>query len=188
MAEVKDQAGNVIPNPPVTWSSSETARATVSQSGVVRGVAPGEVRITARIGTLSDESLVTVQPKTTGPRLIWKFQDLSANPALAGVALGPSGTFYVLTGHGGFETRDRGALHALDASDGRELWKLNGWEYTREGPVVGDDGTIYFTGTAGFGFAEFVAAVSPTGTLKWVNGGTFGEIGHFFTPVIGHQA
>jgi outer membrane protein assembly factor BamB len=184
--EMKDQDGNAVQPPQVTWSSSAAGVATISATGVVRGVAEGEARITARVGTLTAESVITVWRRAAEPQLIWKFQEQTANPRIAGVALGPSGTVYTLTGSGGAENRNLGALYALDPADGRQLWRLSGWEYTREGPVVGDDGTVYFTGTGGYGFAEFIAAVSPsTGVIKWVKGGSFSEIGYFSAPVGG---
>lgn len=59
-AEVKDAAGNVLNNRPVTWSSSDTTVATVSSSGVVTGVAPGKATITAASGGKSGSAQVTV--------------------------------------------------------------------------------------------------------------------------------
>ncbi len=56
-AKLTDAAGNVLTNRPVTWSSSNTATATVNQSGVVIGVRRGTVVITAtsegKFGTAS---------------------------------------------------------------------------------------------------------------------------------------
>jgi len=47
LAVVLDQNGQPMPNAPVTWSSSNTAVATVNNSGVVNGVAPGTSSVTA---------------------------------------------------------------------------------------------------------------------------------------------
>ena len=46
---------------PVTWSSSNTSVATVASDGTVTGVAPGTATITAKCGTLTATSKVTVQ-------------------------------------------------------------------------------------------------------------------------------
>ncbi len=46
-AEPRDPAGTPLPGRAVTWSSSDANIATVDQAGVVSGVAPGAVTITA---------------------------------------------------------------------------------------------------------------------------------------------
>jgi uncharacterized protein YjdB len=49
-AVVRDASGKVIPGVPVEWSSSDERVATVSETGLVRGNAPGVADITARSG------------------------------------------------------------------------------------------------------------------------------------------
>jgi probable HAF family extracellular repeat protein len=49
-AALTDQRGGVLVGRAVTWSSSDTTRARVSSSGLVTGIAPGEVTITAASG------------------------------------------------------------------------------------------------------------------------------------------
>ena len=49
----------------ITWISSNTGRATVDSAGVVTGVAPGAVTITAQVGSLSATSAVTVASSVT---------------------------------------------------------------------------------------------------------------------------
>jgi uncharacterized protein YjdB len=59
-ATVKDQNGNVMAGQTVTWSSSNTAAATVNGSGVVTGVAAGSATITATSSGKSGTASVTV--------------------------------------------------------------------------------------------------------------------------------
>src|SRR5690606_17884829 len=61
-AEVKDAGGNVLNDRAVNWSSSDTAVATVSASGLVTGVATGTATITAASGDKSGSAKVTVTP------------------------------------------------------------------------------------------------------------------------------
>jgi len=56
-----DQNGNTIPNHPVTWSSSNTAVATVF-NGLVRAVAQGSAAISANVDGLTATSQITVSP------------------------------------------------------------------------------------------------------------------------------
>ena len=49
----RNAAGQVIPAPPVTWASSNTAVGTIDAGGVATGVAPGQTGITASAGTVS---------------------------------------------------------------------------------------------------------------------------------------
>ena len=59
-AAVKDASGNTLSGQTVTWSSSNTAAATVSSSGVVTGMAGGTAKITAASGGISAVSEITV--------------------------------------------------------------------------------------------------------------------------------
>lgn len=59
-AVVRDIFGNVTANRAVTWSSSNTAIATVSQAGLVTGVAAGSATITATSEGQSGTAIVTV--------------------------------------------------------------------------------------------------------------------------------
>lgn len=59
---VKDSAGNLLTGRTVTWGSSNTAAATVSQQGVVTGIAQGASTITATSEGKSGSSAVTVSP------------------------------------------------------------------------------------------------------------------------------
>ena len=61
-----DSAGNPT-DQPVTWATSDTTVATVSQEGMVTGVAVGQVTITATSQGQSGAASVTVTPEADGP-------------------------------------------------------------------------------------------------------------------------
>jgi len=61
-ATVRDAEGGVLGGADVTWTSSNTGVASVSSTGLVRGVAPGSATITARSGAVSANATVTVSP------------------------------------------------------------------------------------------------------------------------------
>ena len=56
-AVAKDAAGNTLSSVPLTWTSSNTAVATVSTSGFVTGASPGAVNITASSGGVTSNAL-----------------------------------------------------------------------------------------------------------------------------------
>ena len=66
-ATLKDSAGNVLTGQPVTWTSSNTATATVNSAGLVAGVAAGTATMTASSGAASSSAAVTVTPGVTNP-------------------------------------------------------------------------------------------------------------------------
>ncbi len=62
-AVVFDAAGNAMRNRRVVWTSEKETIATVSQSGVVIAVAPGDVRIAASSGGKSASATITVSAR-----------------------------------------------------------------------------------------------------------------------------
>lgn len=62
---VKDASGATISNPSVTWSSSNTSKATVSSTGLVRGVDAGDVTITAKCTPVTGGSEISATAKIT---------------------------------------------------------------------------------------------------------------------------
>jgi len=83
---LKDRRGRTIDSP-VQWSASDTTVATVSDSGLVRGVAPGSVNIVARNKTVTGSAplTVTASDPTTVPVA-------SATVTLASSTLNPGQT------------------------------------------------------------------------------------------------
>jgi len=82
VAVAQDPYGNTVPNQTPVWSSSNTAVASVSATGVVKGVSTGSATITARIGEKSGVAAVTVSAAALPVAAI------SIAPASAGVAVG----------------------------------------------------------------------------------------------------
>ncbi|MBI3790327.1 MAG: Ig-like domain-containing protein, partial [Gemmatimonadetes bacterium] len=66
-AVATNQLGATINNPVITWSSSAPSVATVSNSGLVTGVANGTATITATVNGVSGASTVTVLAGTASP-------------------------------------------------------------------------------------------------------------------------
>ena len=62
---VKDASGATISNPSVTWSSSNTSKATVSSTGLVKGVDAGTVTITAKCTPVTGGSEISATTKIT---------------------------------------------------------------------------------------------------------------------------
>jgi uncharacterized protein YjdB len=71
---------------PVSWHSADDTKATVSNTGLVTGVAAGDVVITATSGTFNDTVTITVPAPAapTGPTA-------PAQPTLAGISFGQTG-------------------------------------------------------------------------------------------------
>jgi uncharacterized protein YjdB len=65
-ALVKDATGNEVSGADITWTSSNTSRATITSSGVVSALAEGSVSFTATSGSSSDDSQVTVAQESDG--------------------------------------------------------------------------------------------------------------------------
>src|SRR5690242_4803242 len=79
-ATAADSSGTAISGPSFTWTSSNTAVATVSAAGLVSGVAAGSATITATSGGASGSAAITV---TAAP-----VASVTLSPASANVAVG----------------------------------------------------------------------------------------------------
>lgn len=93
LAAVFDTNGNLVPNPTVTWTSSDTAIAASVGFGTadsVIGKASGTATITATSGSLSSSVLVTV----TGGGAANPVSYVTVTPPNADVAVGDSVGFY----------------------------------------------------------------------------------------------
>src|SRR3989449_265549 len=80
-ATLLDAAGNVLSGRSVTWASTGPAVATVSSTGLVTGVAPGAVTITATSEGQTGSAAVIVNPVPVA--------SVSVNTASAGIGGGP---------------------------------------------------------------------------------------------------
>ena len=69
--EVFDTEGDPLPNPPITFSTSDRFIASVSAEGVVGPGAAGEATITATAGALTDSLVVTVLSSNSGGVFAW---------------------------------------------------------------------------------------------------------------------
>ena len=78
-ATPKDATGNPLTGRTITWSSSNTAVATVSSSGLVTGVVAGSATITATSEGQSGTAAITVTPPGTGARFGHVFIVLEEN-------------------------------------------------------------------------------------------------------------
>ncbi|HVH69064.1 MAG TPA: Ig-like domain-containing protein [Gemmatimonadales bacterium] len=93
-ATPKDANGNPLSGRVITWSSSNTSVATVSSSGLVRGVAAGSATITATSEGQSGSSSITVTPPgankfAIGDRVqTTDVTNVRATPALSGTLVG----------------------------------------------------------------------------------------------------
>jgi uncharacterized protein YjdB len=61
-AVARDASNTAVPGVPFQWSSASNAIATVNATGLVTGVAPGTVNISAAVGTVSGSASVSVTP------------------------------------------------------------------------------------------------------------------------------
>ena len=84
-AVVRDVNGNVVTDRAVTWSSSNSSQAIVSTSGIVTGLAPGTVTITATSEGKSGTSSVTVRAVPVG--------SVTVSPASASIRTGKTANF-----------------------------------------------------------------------------------------------
>ena len=81
-ATVKDQSGNVMTGQTVTWSSNNSAAATVNSSGVVSGVAAGSATISAASSGKTGTASIAV---TAAPPVL---TSVTVAPPTASVAVG----------------------------------------------------------------------------------------------------
>jgi hypothetical protein len=88
-ALVLDADGNLLSGRGVTWSSSNTSFATVSETGLVTGVAEGAVTITAEVGSLSDDGNLSVVTTSTFSGQVYPILRASCATAFCHVSPGP---------------------------------------------------------------------------------------------------
>ncbi len=69
-ATARDANGSIVTNVPTEWTSSAPTIATVSETGLVSGVAAGQATITAKVGGSNGSLAFTVQPNPSGSVLV----------------------------------------------------------------------------------------------------------------------
>lgn len=87
-----DANGNPVSNISVTWSSSNTAIATIS-AGVVRAVAPGSAYIRVSSGTARDSAAITVTGSTPPPPPTSVLTTITITPNAPTLVVGATQTF-----------------------------------------------------------------------------------------------
>jgi uncharacterized protein YjdB len=189
----KDQSGNTITWPLLTWSSSNSSVATVSSTGLVTGVSPGTANITASSsGIMSNLSILTVTPRAL-PGLMdssWpkfhcdlKNTGLSSHPSVSDgtlkwtfplgdstfgspfPAVSSDGTIYIGSGDLNYSFP---GLYAINP-DGTLKWTFPvGYNTNFSSPAISSDGTIYIGSGDRRPFSR-LHAINPDGTLKWTS-------------------
>lgn len=156
-AQAQDAHGTVLTGRPITFASSDTNIATVSASGVVSGVAPGSVSVTATSGAKSAQAQVTVM--AVRDDWVTYGHDVRRTSASLGSVTGPLSLFwsYVPPGTSG---------HALSSV-------LNAIG-TVEGVFVRSS----LNSGYGYGLSPAIDRVSPSGQHMWTfNMGTDADFG-----------
>lgn len=91
-ATAKDASGATVSGQTVTWSSSSTAVASISTSGLATGVAAGSTAITATVGGVAGSAVLTVtQSLCAGAKTVSLSAGQSASYAAADCLMVPSG-------------------------------------------------------------------------------------------------
>jgi hypothetical protein len=88
-ALVLDAGGNLLSGQEVTWSSSNSSFATVSETGLVTGVAEGAVTITAETGALTGTGNLSVVTTSTFSGQVFPILRASCATAFCHVSPGP---------------------------------------------------------------------------------------------------
>jgi hypothetical protein len=153
----RDANNNIIASPNVTWSTANSALATVSNTGLVTGQSNGIVHIRAVSGTARDSARITVllnTPPKPNPDSLGTSQNTTLELDDPGLLLNdslgiPKG---VITSFGGGDLG--GSVSANDA--GEEVTFGTGGSL-----VVNEDGSLEFTPSTNFtGEFEFLYRVS----------------------------
>jgi uncharacterized protein YjdB len=118
-ATTKDSSGNVLTGRTIAWSSSNVALATVNSTGVVTGVAPGAVTITATSEGKSGSAAITV---TSAP-----VASVTVSPSSATIGVGGTQSLTatvrdaynnVLTGRSVVWSSDASGVASVNSSTG----------------------------------------------------------------------
>jgi hypothetical protein len=89
-ALVLDRRGDLLSGQHPTWSSSNSAIASVDADGLVTGVAVGDVNITAGVGSLTDAGALSVVTTSTFTAQVYPILKTSCATAFCHVSPGPA--------------------------------------------------------------------------------------------------
>lgn len=161
-ATARSAMGTVLTGRPVTWSTSNAARATVDSTGKVTAVAEGEATITATVEGQTGSVNLRVVPR---PVADWSQS-------------APWTTFQGNARHTGHVpvTADPVAF--------RELWKRSPLGATALNPVTEGGGRVFVSGYAYFGGQSLAAVDARTGASAWSY--SFGPIHGVHPPAYGN--
>jgi uncharacterized protein YjdB len=186
--QVRDAAGNIVPSPTVTWTSSNASVATVNASGVVTAVAAGQATIIATSGGQSGTALVTVTAAVPAAVNLWApavapapgsgqqvFGVWGASPTNV-FAVGSQGMMYRFDGTSWTTTPNVAGVY----QDLRDVWGTSGGNVF----VVGGGGTIlHYNGSAwttmASGTSVYLYAVWGSSGKDVYAAGDYGTVLHY---------
>jgi uncharacterized protein YjdB len=135
-ATALDSHGNTVSGTTFTWATSDASVATVSATGIVTGVAPGQASITAASGSVTSNAfqVTVVNPPVASVAVTLGTQNLVAYQTVQAQAVARDSSGYVLTGESVTWTSSDPTVATVD----------NNGLVTGVGP-----GTVNITATAG---------------------------------------
>lgn len=170
-ATPKDADGNVVITPALTWSSSNTAKATVSSTGLVTGVAGGSVTIMADDGesniggtfnlAVNQAAYSVFYVYDANQSVIWRYNGVSdTNPAFLS---GGTVTDIATDSQGRLYTIGSTTLKRYDTFTGTASATLT-YSGSGSGMTIGSDASIYIA--AGNNIHRYATMSSGVQTLS----------------------
>ncbi|HEU4451936.1 MAG TPA: PQQ-binding-like beta-propeller repeat protein [Longimicrobium sp.] len=161
-ATALDARGDTLFERPMTWTTSDPARATVSAAGVVTPLSPGNVTITAESDGKSASTTITVLPR----------------PAASWSHAADWGTFQGNARHSGE------VAATLDPSVFREIWTVTLAEGVQLNPAASGGGGVFASIQAYFTLQRLWGVDARTGEQRWYR--EFGRIDSAHPPAFGN--
>ena len=202
-ATVRDFHDQVIPNAVVMWGTNSTAVATVSATGLVRGVSPGVAVIKAFSGGAFANDTVTVRrtiadwseavewttyqgdaghtgynPVSMDPDVFQELWSATVSTAALNPVTAGDGKVFVTT-NAYFGVQD---AKALDARTGAGLWSRNFGNIHSVHPPAYANGTVYLQ-TGGHGDSFLWALDAANGSVRFQSP-YLNQWSRYFAPVI----
>ncbi|HEX7980255.1 MAG TPA: ricin-type beta-trefoil lectin domain protein [Gemmatimonadaceae bacterium] len=169
-ATVRDASGNVLSGQTIAWSSSNSAVASVSASGLVTAVAAGSATIVATSGGKTGSAALTVTAAVTGVAV------LPGQSIQAAVNANPAGTTFILKA--GTHTRQSVIPKSGDVFQGETGTVLDGqgvgYAFSKGGAPYPSNVTIRGLKVTGYSPAMQSAAIDAGG--YYPNEGTTGWV------------